>query len=62
VRIVDLELFSDRGDEDDQQFRRFGRAGVVGGQMVGPRLLGPILALTRAGCPSSWLLTEPSNT
>ncbi len=43
--VVDLELFSSVGHKDDQQFRRFGRAGVFGGQMVGTGLLRPVLAL-----------------
>jgi hypothetical protein len=37
-------LFSGGGDEDDQQFRRFGRASVLGGQVVGAWGLGPVLA------------------
>jgi hypothetical protein len=44
VRVVDLELVSGVGDEDDEELGRFGRARVLGEDVMRARLLDPTLA------------------
>jgi hypothetical protein len=63
-RIIDLELVSGVGDEDDEQLRGFRPTGVFREHVVGARLLGPVFALAvgTPWPPSSLLATVPSST